>query len=281
MEQPDDVLGNEPQQPAVPDKGQGKDDTVTIPRSEWEATRREREELQRSNEDWASHFRRGGAAPAAEPAGETEDGLDPEGFVDAELDEPAVKGDTPEQFVDAIAAQGAKAIADRGFVSKAEAQRIAVQVAERVSRELIGREQRKMSTDTQILGEFPELRDQKSELFIETAKRYQRAVAMDPNAKKTPAALFLAADAARESLNARKAPRSRDGEDDDSGRSGPEREPERRQRAASQDSRPKGRQEIDDFDDMLGREAQQVIRAMGITPDEYKASRRETLGRRR
>ncbi len=131
------------------------------------------------------------------------------------------------------------------------------------------------------MSEFPELKDQSSELFKATAIRYQKAVAMDPSAKKTPAALYLAADAARESLK-RTAPKPRN-EDEDDYR--PETESERRQRARAQDSRPRGRGEVE-TDDMLGSEAKQVIAAMGISEAEFKESQKQyggsaSRGRRR
>jgi hypothetical protein len=281
----EDVIGNDPATAEVPDKGQPKED-VTISRSELESLRRELHESRESELAWASFHRNGGKQPEPK-AGEPEETLDADQFVDADTDE-GVKDDDPGKFVDDIAARGMKAIADRGMVTKAEARRIAVEMAEKVTRELMGRETQKQTSDRMIMEEFPELRQlmkdpeaqKTSPLWAETAKRYQKAVAMDPRAAKTPAALYLAADAAREFLKSKKAARQETDEDDERGNR--EDEAQRRHRADSQDSRPRGRREvIDDSDDMLGREAREVIEKMGITPDQYKASRRETLGRKR
>lgn len=269
----EEVIGNDPNQPAVADKAQG--DTVTIPKSELESLQRTLRETQQSERDWAAMARRG--APAPEPVVEAEEPLDPGDFVDAEAPR-ELEGDTPEKLVDDLAAEGVKALGRRGFITAADAQKMAVEVASKVTRELIGRERQKLTTDAQIMAEFPDLRDQNSDLFKATAVRYQRAVAMDPNAKKTPAALFLAAEAARESLRAKAAPRRREENDDDEPR-GREPEEDRRRRADSQDSRPRTRPPVDDTDDMLGSEARQIIKGFGITDAEFNASRKE-LGAR-
>jgi len=263
--------------PAPVKDEKGKDDTVTLSKSEVEALRRDRDEARESERYWSGIARSGGRQ--ADPVEEQEDELDASRFTDeSALD--GIDGDTPEKLVDDFAAKGVSALKSRGFITAADAQKLAVDVAAKVARELIGRERQKITSDSQIMTEFPDLRNQDSELFKETAKRYQRAVAMDPNAKKTPAALYLAADAARESLKAKApAPRRRDAEEDDD-RYERENEDDRRARAASQDSRPRGRREVDDTDDMLGDEARQVIKSMGITEEEFKASQKQVSGSR-
>jgi hypothetical protein len=273
----EEVIERDATQPVVPDKGPGKDE-VTISKAELEGLRRELSESQKSERDWASFHRRGGQD--AEPAAEPEDQLDASQFIDPEAEGAGVQNDTPEKLVDDLAAEGVAGLTKRGFITAVEAQKLAFDVATKVSRELIGREEKMRTTDATLLNEFPELRDQNSELFKATAIRYQKAVAMDPQAKKTPAALYLAADAARESLKARK-PARRDTDDEDlDTRGNREDESDRRRRADSQDSRPKGRAETDDFEDMLGSEARTVIEKMGITDEEYKAARKETLAGR-
>ena len=184
----------------VADKAQDKAETVTISKADLAALTRDRDEARQSEKAWADYHRGGGAAarPAPEPIVDelpkAEEFPDPEG-----MEAPAeIEGDTPEKMVDDLAANGVAALSRRGFITAADALKLAKQVAIEVSGKLIDNKVAKMGTDQQIMQEFPELRNQQSELFIETAKRYQRAVAMDPNAKKTPAALYLAADAARE-----------------------------------------------------------------------------------
>jgi len=234
------------------------------------ALERQLNEAQESERYWAGLARSGGPK-TAEPEADLVPEDDGSEFL-TEDETPPIEGDSPEKLIDEFAAEGVKALSKRGFITAKDAQRIAVETAMKVTQSMIGRERGKMDTDAKILGEFPDLKDQSSELFKETAKRYQRAVAMDPAAKKTPAALYLAAEAAKEAINARRRPRD---EDDY------EPETERRQRAASQDARPRGRSSSDDTDDMLGSEARQIIKAMGITEAEFKASRQSQGGTRR
>lgn len=264
------VLGNEPQQPQVPDKGQGQDDKVTLSRSELDSLRRERDEARESERYWANAARSGNGRQA-EPQAQEDDGPDASEFLDPDEDKGAIEGDTPEKLIDEFAASGVAALSKRGFITAKDAQKIAVDTALRVTQEMIGRERQKIGTDQQIMGEFPELKDQNSDLFKATAKIYQRAVAMDPNARKTPAVLMLAAEAARESLK-RTAP-ARGDDDYERGDRG-EREEDRRARAAAQDSRSNGKQHVDDMD-MLGPEAKEVARLMGVSEKEFRDSRKD------
>jgi hypothetical protein len=275
-----DVPGNERIAPEVADKGQGKDETVNISKAELEGLHRSLRESQQSERDWAGIAKRGTREP--DPIVEQEEQLDPAQFSDP--DEPGIADDTPEKLVDDLAAQGVAALGKRGFITAADAKKIAVDVAAKVTRELIGRERTKMGTDAILMNDFPEFKDlmsnpaaqAKSELWQETAKIYQKAVSMDPSAKKTPAALYLAAQAARETLKAR-APRRAAAEVDDEG---VELEDDRRRRAESQDSRPRARGTVDDRDDLVGPQARQLMKAMGVTEAEYKESQRELLGTR-
>lgn len=252
----------------VPAAGQGtKDDTITLSKSQYEATLRDLQEARQSEQAWANFHRAGGKLP--EPAAEPKEDLDSSEFLDVE--DPDGSDDTPEKLVNDFASKGVSALKARGFVTAADAQRIAVEAGKRVAEQMIGRERQKMTTDAQIMSEFPELKDQNSELFKATAVRYQKAVAMDANAKKTPAALYLAAEAARESLK-RTAPAPRAGETEE--------EADRRHRAASQDGRTRGRGAADEPDEMLGDEAKQIIKSMGITEAEFLESRKATVGTR-
>jgi hypothetical protein len=268
-----DVLRDEPQEPVVPDKGQGQDDKVTLSRAELDSIRRERDEARESERYWANQARGGGRQ--AEPAAQAvDDGPDPNEFLDTEERPAGLDGDTPEKLIDEFASQGVAALSKRGFITASDAKRIAVEAALHVSQELIGRERQKMGTDAQIKSEFPDLWNKDSDLFRETAVRYQKAVAMDPNATKSPAALWLAAEAARESLKRSGRDTQRDEEDDYPRERRGEREDDRRARAASQDSRSNGRQQIEDID-MLGPEAKQVAKLMGISDKEFRDSRKE------
>lgn len=271
MPEPNDA-GNGAATPLVPDKAQGE--TVTISKSELAALTRDRDEARTSEKAWADYHRNGGAnrATAAEPIADelpnADEFTDPEGF-----EVPAIEGDTPEKMVDDLTANGVAALSKRGFITVADALKLAKQVAVEVSSKLIDNRVAKMGTDQQIMQEFPDLRNQQSELFVETAKRYQRAIAMDPNAKKTPAALYLAADAAREAIKGRTETATRTARANET-------EDDRQARIDAQDnSRGRGRAEIDDSD-YLGDEAKQVIKAFGLSDAEFKASQKETTGGR-
>lgn len=266
-----DVIDRDPNTPEVPHEGQGE--TVTMPKSEAESLRRELRESRESERYWAAAARGNGARPEAQP--EVDDGPDPSEFIDEELPAAGAEEDTPAKFVDDLAAKGVEAITKRGLVTRQEARRIATEAAITVSRQLIGRERQAMTTDHVLSTEFPELKDQNSELFKETSVRYQKAVAMDPSAMKSPAALYLAAQAAKEALKSR-APRR--GADDDY--DGEERESDRRQRASSQDGRPRSRPESSDSGDYLGVEAQSIIKSFGVSEAEFKEQQKALAGSR-
>lgn len=271
-----EVIETDPQQPVVPDKGQGKEgkeDNVTISRAELESIKRESQEREQAARYWSGLHQQ--SKTAAEP--ESED-IDPSEFLDEEdVAGQGVEDDTPEKLVNDLAAKGVAGLKSRGFITAKDAQKLAADVAVKVSRELIGRERTKDRSDNTIMTEFRELKDEKSDLFKETAKLYAKAVAMDPNVKKTPAALYLAASAARELLKA-KAPARQRNDDDDYNRYEPE--TDRQQRIDAQDGRSRGRGVIDATDDMLGDEARDVIRQMGITEAEYKESQKQLSGGR-
>jgi hypothetical protein len=266
-----EVLERDIEQPVVPEKGQGKDDKGGKDPVQERIERLERRlaESEQSERYWAGIAKNGGGGRQAEP--EEDDTPDASEFLeDDETEE--LDGDTPEKLVDEFAATGVKALSKRGFITKADALKLATEAAIKVSRELIGRERVKMSSDQQLIAEFPELKDPKSDLYKETAKIYQQAVAMDPNAKKSPAVLLMAAKAAKLSL--KPAPSRRDRDDDDDFE---ETESERRDRARSQDSRPRGRGDLDDHDDRLGDEARHIISGFGITEEEFKAAQKDTM----
>jgi hypothetical protein len=249
--------------PVVP--AETPNDKVTLTRAEVDGLRRDRDEARESEKYWAGVARNG---RAAEPATEPEED-DASQFIDEDAPD-GIEGDTPEKLVDEFAAQGTKALDKRGYVKAADVKKMAAEIAIKVARQMIGQQVVRSTTDAQIMTAYPELKDPNSELFKATAKIYQEAVAMDPSAQKTPAALFLAAKAAKASL--KPPPKAREDEDDYE----PEVESDRRRRADSQDSRPRGRGQVEDHDDMMGPEARQICKDMGITEAEFKESMKAT-----
>lgn len=270
--------GGESDQPAVQQQ-QPKDEKVEISKAELESLQRQLKETRESERTWADLARRGAQPqPEAVQVGEPEEALDPDEYGDPDAAD-IPEDDTPDKMVADIASKGVKAIQSRGFVTAKETQRIAVEAAQRVTRELIGRERQKITTDAQLMNEFPELRDQNSALFKETAARFQKAVAIDPRAVKTPAALYLAAQAAKESLAAKAAAQRKTRDEADEF----EEEQDRQVRVRSQDSRPSGSHDSDD-DDMMGDQAREVARLMGVTEEQFQASAKQLRvqrGRRR
>jgi hypothetical protein len=256
--------------PGVANGGQGHGgaESITISKAELDAIRREATEARQASQYWAEYARRGGQ-PQAQPQEEQQPEDEAGEFVDA-VEDPTIEGDTPAKLIDEFAAKGTAALKARGFITAADAYKLAVDVASKVSQGMIGKAQARMSTDQKIMTEFPELRDQGSDLFKETAKRYQAAVAMDPRAKSTPAALYLAAQAAKEALGRTQRPNPADDYDP---------EQERRDRIAAQDGRQRVPTQRQD-DDMMGDQAREVARMMGISDDEFKRARKE-LGVRR
>ena len=267
---PPEVIERDANETHVPpgqgDKTPPKDETVTISKAELEGLRRENQERGEAARYWAGVARtsNGNGAAPAEAAGEPEYELDASEFLDADAPD-GLTDDTPEKLVDEFAAQGVNALKKRGFITAADAQRIAVEAAGKVAQVIMGRERQKRVTDDQLLGQFPELRDQNSELFKETAKIYREAVTMDPSAKKTPAALFLSAKAAKQMIT------SRGPNDED--------EQDRLDRINAQDGRTRGRTQVQ-HDDLLGEEAKTIISAMGISEDDYKAEKAKLAGSR-
>lgn len=268
MNEPEDIL-IDASQPEVP-KGQGKDDYVPLTRAQAEGLQRERDESRASERAWADIARNNGSRQ--QPAPVEHELPDASEFMDPEEPLPGVDDDTPEKFVDDFAKSGSAAIARRGFVTRAEAIKMATDAAIKVSNDLIGRNNQRTSSDQAILTEFGDLKNPESALYKETAVRYQRAIKMDPGAAKTPAALYLAAEGARDVLKAREAskpPVADEGED----------ETDRQHRAASQDGRTRSRGQADDALDMIGPQAREVIKGFGISDAEFQASAKATGGR--
>lgn len=271
MEDNELPLSQAPPQPAA-EKGPS--------REEWESLQRQMDELRQSERYWAERARSGGKAEEPAP-GAAEEGPDPNEFLDPNEQPAGIEGDSPEQLVNEFAENGIAALHKRGFITAADAKRIAVEAALHVSQELINRERHKMGTDQQLITRYPDLLDDQSDLFKETAPLLRQAIAMDPRAQNSIAVLTLAAEAASQKLKNRK-PREED-EYEAPRRNGRESEERRQARIAAQDGRSNGRQLIDDVD-TLGSEAAEVVRKMNISPEQFLKSRKEsglTVRRRR
>lgn len=271
MEDDQVISQGDANQPGVPDKGQGnKDDYVPLTKDQEASLRRELGESRQSEQAWANFHRNGGAnRTAAEPVNELPD---PREFEVEGETQPGIEDDTPEKLVNDFAATGVAALSKRGFITAADALKLARQEAIKISQEMIGRNNQKSAADQRIVNEFADLKKPDSELFKATALIYREAVEMDPGAAKTPAALFLAAKAAKAQLASAKRDRAADDQPGDAG----ETADDRRRRADSQDgSRSRGRADSA-ADDMLGAEAREIIKGFGISEAEFKEQRQAT-----
>lgn len=264
---PEEVLDREAQTDAAVPPGPGakedKSETITLPKAELESLLRQRDEALFDARYYARAHKP--ADPAPEPAEELNaaDFLDPEA-VDG------LEGDTPEKLVDDLAAKGAAGLKQRGFVTESDVQRLAVPIAIKIAREIIGKERTKDKSDNLITTDFADLQNPESELFKVTKPIYQKAVAMDPSAAKTPAALYLAAQAAQAIINGRKpAPPADESEED------------RQARVEAQNGRrTKGRSETGG-EEALGPQARQIIADMKISEAEFRASQKQLGSARR
>lgn len=260
-------------------KGKGKDqDEVRQLRRELEAERGRRRELEESERHWAEVARRGQQQP--EPDGEDED--------EEEEQDPDLSDDSPEKLADEFTTQGLSALVKRGVLTKKEAREIIRREAAKIAREVVGAERQKMTADAKILNDFPELKDKGSDLWKRTSERLKEAVALDgPQAAKSAATLYACARAAKAELAAearQKRQRDPDLDDDDFADREDEdvedeRDRRRRVREQSGDRSRGGRGGFDDDSGTLGPDAREMIRAMGITEEQYRAF--QPNGRRR
>jgi len=161
-------------------------------RKQFEAVRKELQEVRESEKYWAEQVRRQeqGQREQEEPD-EVEQLL-------KSLDEPAE--DDPAAVLDELAQSGIKALAKRGVLTKKEAaslmKTIAEKVAQKVAVSVVQRERQAMSLDAQVLSQYPDLANQDSPLYQETAAILRQRVKLNPKAAKDPTALLSAAETA-------------------------------------------------------------------------------------
>lgn len=113
----------------------------------------------------------------------------------AKKDEPD-EDDDPDKFVNKLTTQGAGAIVEllnkRGFMSAKQVQEL---VDSRVSA---------VTRTEQLYAEYPDLRNESSELFKETQKEFGDIIALDKSLKNSPATIKLAVKSAAARLKAAK-----------------------------------------------------------------------------
>jgi hypothetical protein len=271
---PDNVLDSETQETGV--SKEHKAETVTISKAEFDRLGRERDEAKQSEKYWADRARPAATATQVDEEEQIEvsDLIPPKVTGKTDVDE-SIFND-PDKWLAAIS-KGPAAIKTlikaEGFVNAAEVADIAAKVARRS----IAVERTKIGTDNRLMTAFPELADNKSELFRATAEEYQELVEFDPDAKKSPATLFAAAKAAKTRLAAAK-PRATD---DDEEYGYDRAESSRQARVAGQDGSRNGRGALQEETDTLGPQARQIAKLMGISEDEMRTEKKKTDAMRR
>ena len=147
------------------------------------------QELAESERYWAEQARK-----AAE--------FDDDGDDEEPEDDFGVEDDSPDKFVEELSEKGLEALVKRGVLTKREARELIREEAQRIAKQAIEAETRKLQADAEIVRQFPELQDEKSELFQHTAKIFKEMVAEDESLKHSPKALLLAARTAKAELAA-------------------------------------------------------------------------------
>ena len=193
---PHEVDDSEPKPAAPPAKKEpASDDNPRLKQIEadLEATRRQLADERASNRYWAEQARL-----ARERGDDEEEHLSGAGrpVADAEVQE------TPEQFLDDVGKRGMKAIRERGFLTKAEAQQMVEEGVARANQNLQAA-RTDAAFDTQLAQEFPEIaadgirvrngEQPQSEIYKRAAPIFRQMVKMDPQLANSKSALIVAA----------------------------------------------------------------------------------------
>lgn len=249
----------------------GKDETQAL-RDEIARLTKTNGELSTSERYWAGIAQ--GGHRADEP--EDEEPKPKRGKAEASADEDL---DDPATFVEALSTKGPKAIAAylkrEGYITKAEAEDLAT----KSSRAAVAVARQSLTQDAELVGAYPELRDEKSELFKLTGEIYRDMVKGDPKMKDSPAALKSAARSAKAELAlAAKDKAPAKNEDDDDA------ETRRQDRIAAQ-SGSRGRRSSatfeEDDEDTMGPETKTLLKAFaryGVTDENFKAEKKRLKG---
>jgi hypothetical protein len=254
-------------------KGKEKDELATL-RAENETLRKTNTTLSDSERFWAERAERA----ETERSRGTRTGEDDEDAIPREDKADYDENEESSAFVDDLSATGIKALEKRGVLTKKAAKGMIEEISEKVARKIVGSARASMTQDAELVTQFPELRDDKSALFVETKRIFARNVARDPSLKKSPAALFMAAEQAKLELKIKGGDNGGAGD----GRSDEDRERQRRIKEQSGDRGRRGGAEFtEEDDDTIGPQAREVLNAMsrfGVTDDDFKKERKRARG---
>jgi hypothetical protein len=249
--------------------GKEKDEAASL-REEIARLTKTNQQLTESERFWAdkAQAKPDPGEPEAKPArGKAAD-------TDEDLDDPAA-------FVEALSTKGPKAIAQylkkAGYITRDEAEELAT----KSSRAAVAVARASLTQDAELVGQYPELKDEKSELFKATGEIYRHMVKRDPKMKDSPAALMQAAETAklRAELKAAKEGKASvkpDGDDAET----------RRQERIDAQSGSRGRRSSaafdgDEDDDTMGPETKTLLKAFsryGVTEENFKAEKKRLKG---
>lgn len=182
--------------------------------------------------------------------------------------------DDPAKFVEALSTKGAKAVAGylkkAGYITKAEAEELATKSAKAV----VDVARASLTADAELIGRYPELKDDTSALFKATAKHVKEMIADDPKLKNSPMVLKTAAKLAKLELAAA-----------DKENKPEETAEEKRQARIDAQSGSRGRRAAASFDDddddtHIGSQAREIMDAMHVTDADYLAERSKLRGKK-
>lgn len=270
-----------PAEPAKADKAGKPDEEVTRLREENVSLRRRATESEQSERFWADKAKTGGGEQPkrgpqiVEPEVELGDLAG-----DEQVDDEAPQ--TPEKFLDELNEKGVDAIISalrkRGLVLDKDQ---VLQLSAETSRRVVQHERGKMTIDAQISTDFPELKDDTSELFKETSRIFRHNVELDPNLRKSPAALLMAASQARAELKAKAPVKKARSDYREEGEDREADDARQRRINAQRGELGRGGAPFEGDDDDLGPEARSVIALFGKAGVDEKSYREERTRLRR
>lgn len=227
-------------------------------RRELESLRARVDELSASERYWADLAKRNGHTEE-KPA-----------LTDEE--EPEIDPGTPDQLVDDLTSKGIQALYKRGIPSKKDIAELVKKERERTLASIEDVVESKIQTRIQgierwseILAEFPELKDQQGDFYKAVIEEGRRMAGKDASLANSPVIITAAA----EVIRARASRQTRQADEFDD-----EFTPAQRRRAQSE--RPVPRSE--DATAGLGAQEREMLRQMKLAPKDYLAAKRQGRG---
>lgn len=189
QDEDNDPLAPDPEErpaPGRPEDKQKEDPGLAALQARLDKLEKQNRELAESERYWAERAKSGKSA-------------DPEPDED-EIPQPEDIDISPDKFLEELEAKGPKAILEvvkkAGFVPASEAKAM----AERIADKRLQAERTRIQQEGQIYREFPDLADEQSDLYKETARVFKEMVEEDPALANSTAAFKSAARLAERGL---------------------------------------------------------------------------------